>query len=284
MFRKYEKVSRLGQSDTNGILANGTVYVQPKLDGTNGSVWYDDGIIRAASRNRELCLGNDNRGFLAYVSEHKGISDLLEANPSWVLYGEWLVPHTIKEYREEAWNKFYVFDVFDGERYLLPDDFVHVLQECKVDHVPYYAYYIPDLADSISTYLMKDGKKGEGVVIKNYDFINKFGECKFAKKLNESFKVDSALDRDKIHRQSVELKIADTTVTNPLVQKTISKISPEGFHTRHMSQLLETVFYDVVHEELYDALKKYKWPPVDTRQLRHEIFRKVKELALTETE
>ena len=48
--------------ETDGIEL-GKVYVFPKIDGTNGSVWIDDGIIKAGSRNRELTLDNDNAGF-----------------------------------------------------------------------------------------------------------------------------------------------------------------------------------------------------------------------------
>jgi len=57
-FKKYQKIRRIGDDRTKGIL-NGRVSVFPKIDGTNASVWMDDGKLKAGSRNRELTLEND---------------------------------------------------------------------------------------------------------------------------------------------------------------------------------------------------------------------------------
>ena len=62
MFKKYQHIERLGTDETEGIL-DGLVYVFPKIDGTNGSIWWEPtcmskttknhGCIRFGSRNRE---------------------------------------------------------------------------------------------------------------------------------------------------------------------------------------------------------------------------------------
>ena len=61
---KYQHIERIGTDETDGILI-GSVYVFPKLDGTNASVWLNsDGTIGAGSRNRTLSAQSDNAGFV----------------------------------------------------------------------------------------------------------------------------------------------------------------------------------------------------------------------------
>src|SRR5699024_1114953 len=121
-FKKYQKVRRLGTVETEGI-GVGACFVFPKIDGTNASCWIDEGEIKAGSRNRELTLEKDNRGFYKWVLGQYNIKDFLWDNPQLRLYGEWLVPHTLKTYRESAWRDFYVFDVM-----------------CRGEFLPYYDY------------------------------------------------------------------------------------------------------------------------------------------------
>lgn len=48
-FHPYQHVEKLGTAEVDGIL-DGTVYVFPKLDGANASVWLDDGEVKCGSR------------------------------------------------------------------------------------------------------------------------------------------------------------------------------------------------------------------------------------------
>lgn len=63
MFRKYQHIERLNNSLNKSYLI-GDCYVFPKIDGTNSSVWLENGKLKAGSRNRELSLDNDNANFL----------------------------------------------------------------------------------------------------------------------------------------------------------------------------------------------------------------------------
>jgi hypothetical protein len=115
-FRKYDHVVRLGHLDAFG-LCDGLVHVFPKLDGTNSSVWLDgNGEIQAGSRSRVLSEGADNAGFLSWVHEPDNYARIYGALSAFGegthIYGEWLVPHTIKGYREDAWRRFWMFDVW----------------------------------------------------------------------------------------------------------------------------------------------------------------------------
>ena len=69
-FRKYQHIERFGTDEVLGI-DDGLNYIFPKIDGTNSSVWLDEGVITAGSRNRELTLDKDNAGFCAWVSNKK---------------------------------------------------------------------------------------------------------------------------------------------------------------------------------------------------------------------
>jgi hypothetical protein len=69
-FKKYMHLERFGTSEVEGIEI-GTTYVFPKLDGTNASVWFEDGKIKAGSRNRELSFDNDNAGFYKWSQQSK---------------------------------------------------------------------------------------------------------------------------------------------------------------------------------------------------------------------
>jgi hypothetical protein len=63
-FKKYQHVERMGTVETEGIL-NGLVYIFPKIDGANGSIWFDPytNTIKCGSRKSELNTEHTNRGF-----------------------------------------------------------------------------------------------------------------------------------------------------------------------------------------------------------------------------
>jgi ATP-dependent RNA circularization protein (DNA/RNA ligase family) len=63
--------------------------------------------------------------FFAYINSHDGLNAFHTKYRDLRLYGEWLVPHTLKTYNDDAWRKFYVFDVFDRkkERLLSYDEY-----------------------------------------------------------------------------------------------------------------------------------------------------------------
>lgn len=92
-FKKYQHIERFGKPDVYTI-ENGECYVFPKIDGTNSSVWLENGEIKAGSRNRELSLDNDNAGFYNYIINDNSILNYLTKHPTHRLFGEWLVPHS----------------------------------------------------------------------------------------------------------------------------------------------------------------------------------------------
>lgn len=134
-FEKYQHIERFGTDEVDGIEC-GECYVFPKIDGTNSSLWVDDGEIKAGSRNRELSLDKDNAGFLEAIKDDGRVKAFFAEYPTLRLFGEWLVPHTLKTYRSDAWRRFYVFDVMDGEKYLHYNQYKPMLEKHGLEFIP----------------------------------------------------------------------------------------------------------------------------------------------------
>lgn len=300
MFIKYQHLERFGTTEVEQIEL-GECYVFPKIDGTNASIWIENGSIKAGSRNRELTLDNDNAGFYEWVLQQENIKTFLEENPKLRLFGEWLVPHSLKTYREDAWKKFYVFDVcsikeeskitHDGDSRLLYQHYnlyKPLLENYDINFIPplamiergSYELFIDQLAKNV--FLIEDGKgAGEGIVIKNYDFKNRYGRNTFAKIVTSEFKEKHAktMGGSKIMgAEMIEEKIVNEFVTKALCEKVYSKINNEdGWSSKMIPRLLNTVFYDLVKEDSWEFVKKHKNPNINFGTLQHFSFKKTKE-------
>lgn len=290
-FLKYQHVERFGTAEVEGIEV-GTCYVFPKLDGTNASVWWEDGVgLCCGSRNRQLALDNDNAGFMNAMVVDKAIVSFMNNARNLVLYGEWLVPHTLKTYNDDAWRKFYIFDVYDHrlDRLLRYDEYAEALVAAGLNVIAPIAiikngnidYFTECL--SKAHYLVKDGEgAGEGIVIKNYDYQNKYGRQTWAKIIGNEFKAKHHLEMGAplIGCEIVEEKIVSKFVTQAMVDKVVAKIvlTNDGWHSKCIPQLINTVFYDLIKEESWEFVKAFKNPTINYKTLSHYCTAKVKEL------
>ena len=293
-FRKYQHIERFGTDEVQGIEI-GTSFVFPKIDGTNSSVWLESGEVKAGSRNRELTLDNDNQGFYAYIIQNKNILQYLKKHIDHRLYGEWLVPHSLKTYREDAWRKFYIFDVCKD------------IEEEKVEYIPYEIYkpfldefnldYIAPISiiknanyESLlkmldkNGFLIADGKGvGEGIVIKNYDFYNKYKRQTWAKIVTNEFK-------EKHHKEMgaplmetqkmVEEKILDDYCTTDFIEKEFEKLvnEKEGWKSQYIPMLFGKMYHTLVTEEIWNIVKGYKMPVIDFKRLNMLMIHKIKQV------
>lgn len=288
LFREYMHIERYGNDDVQGIEL-GTCHVYPKIDGTNGSIWgiWDEGsliLLGAGSRKRELSKENDNAGFYNWVCQQEHLYKFFSSKICWAwrLYGEWLVPHTIKTYEDSAWRKFYVFDVYHDieHRYLHYDEYKEYLDYYKIDYIPPISIIKNATYDNLlvelnnNNFLIPDGKGiGEGIVIKNYDYINKYKRTIWAKIVTNSFKTFHVTDL-------VEEKIVESLVDKAFVDKTYAKIVNEnsGWNSKYIPMLFGVVYHDLIKEELWDILKKYKSPIINFKILNALVIKKIKEL------
>ena len=299
-FKRYQHLERFGTTEVERIEL-GECYVFPKIDGTNSSVWIENGEIKAGSRNRELSLEKDNAGFYEWVLKQENIKNFLCENPNLRLFGEWLVPHSLKTYRENAWRNFYVFDVaevkskedllHEGDDHLIYKHYNFyqpILEKYGINYIPPisiiqkgdYDYFVKQLEKNV--FLIEDGKgAGEGIVIKNYDFRNKYNRNTFAKIVTSEFKEKHAkeMGASVVKRKDlIEETIADEFITKALCEKVFSKIENQGgWSSKKIPQLLNTVFYDLVKEDSWEFVKKHKNPIINFGTLQHFTFMKVKE-------
>lgn len=288
-FVKYQHIERLGTSEVEGIEI-GICHVFPKIDGTNASVWLEDGVVHSGSRNRELSVESDNAGFHAWAAQDPRILSILTSRPELRLFGEWLVPHSLKTYREDAWRRFYVFDVMAPDGTYLPyEEYAPLLAEHGLDYIPpictirngEYGQFISQLVSNV--FMIQDGKgAGEGIVIKRYDFRNKFGRQTWAKIVTSEFKEKHAKEMGApAHASSalVEQEIAETFVTTALVEKEHAKIVAEsGWSSKTIPRLLNVVFYCLVKEDSWEFVKAHNFPTIDYKRLKHFTFARVKEI------
>ena len=292
MFIKYQHVERYGTDEVDGIEL-GTCHVFPKIDGTNASVWLDvNGQVCAGSRNRELSLAADNAGFLDAIIKDSRVIGYLLKHPEHRIYGEWLVPHSLKTYRDDAWRKFYVFDVCvdsgDGIEYLPYSVYSKLLEEFSIDYIPLLAEVRNGSYDQFigllekNQFLIKDGQgAGEGIVIKNYSYKNKYNRVTWAKIVRSEFR--------EIHSKTmgapivqgekiVEQEIIDRFCTTALIEKEYAKIVNEtgAWSSKMIPRLLNTVFYSLIQEDGWNIVKEFKFPKINYKTLNHLVIEKIK--------
>lgn len=285
MFKKYQHIERIGTDETDGIEI-GMVWVFPKIDGTNSSLWWDKGL-QAGSRNRQLSVDNDNQGFYNWALQQQSFKDFFKVYPTIMLYGEWLVPHTLQTYEDKAWRNFYVFDVLEDESYLSFDAYNDILQSFDINVIPPICKVKNPTTDRLidqiekNIYLIQDGKGiGEGIVIKNYEYKNKYGRVTWAKIVRNEFKAKHWSNEPTEVKEcnEVEQSIVDKYVTSSLVDKEFSKIkSDSGWSSKSIPRLLSTVFYCLIQEETWNFINEHKNPKVDFKRLNNLTIQKIKE-------
>ena len=293
-YKSYQHIEKLGNKEVEGIL-KGKCSIQPKIDGTNGVVWLgDDGIIHAGSRRRDLTLDNDNAGFYNTVIKDDNIRKYLLDNPNHYLYGEWLVPHTIRYYHPESWKHFYVFDIFSYDRGYIPyDEYSKELDKYGISYIPEIISIdnptMEDLTKYLkeTKYLIPEDKMSEGIIIKNYEYRNQYGRCTYAKIVAEEFFNTKSILRMKNHEakdKTSEKDIVTTMLSEPLIRKEFAKIKlayPDARRQELIGRTLNTIFHVFIHEELLDYIEKKK-PLINFYYLKKECDERIKEVLRSE--
>jgi len=277
MFKKYPKIIRLGHEDTDGILS-GECHIQEKIDGANTSIWMEDGEIKMGTRNNQITEGFN--GFCDYVKSHEGVNKLLSEHPEYRLYGEWLVRHTIS-YNETAYKKWYMYDIWiDGEDELdeegevkcnkserMDIGAVHTMADMYEINTPKnFGLFTNPTENQIKLLVGKStiGDKGEGVVIKNMDFINEWGHRTYAKIVTENFKEENAVTFGGNNKHSDvynEMWVVNKFMTLPRVKKVMDKLQPEvekRLDMEHTGRIINTAYHDLITEEIWTIQKKFQ--------------------------
>lgn len=304
-FHKYQHIMKLGTEEVDGIL-DGTVDLFYKIDGTNSQVFLkDDGMLGFGSRNREITPNDDNAGFAKAMLENKelynGLLAILKDHPSYTIYGEWLVPHTLKSYTQDSWKKFYVFDVLNEEthKYLTYKEYSDLLKDCPNIHIiPLMEELQNPTREQIEERLQKTGAflcaagLGEGIVIKNYSFVNKYGRTTWAKILTEDFlstkkeyRSRNKEIKDGTLLNATEAAIINKYLTDEHIAKEYSKICERYgeavMDPRHTFELLNRVFNEFWSDNWEIILNKMHLPTINFKALKAMCDERTKEVVAT---
>lgn len=286
MHFKYPKVHRFGKAETEGFFeTEGPFYIQEKLDGANASVWVEDGEIKIGSRNQEIVAPATFRGLRTWLEttpEGENLSEFVLSHPQYRVFGEWLVKHTIA-YNLDDMNRFYVFDIYEGEESV---DLYGVHQMCKEYDLLSVPIHVWD--DGKHTeYMAKKhlerssdfGPQREGVVVTNPKFVNKFGNKCRVKFVTETFK--ETAKREKVQRSANGSEwIVGHYCTPARVLKCVEKLKTvkelDRLEMKHTGAIISMVYNDILTEEIWEIQKKV--PIVHFRDLSKQCADKTRQI------
>lgn len=265
MFRKFEKIHRLGKDEVDGILDGLEVIIQEKIDGANTSVWLENGELKFASRNQQITSGFN--GFVEYVMGSTTISRLLKDYPNFRLYGEWLVPHTI-QYSPESYKQWYMYDIYNAtdDAYLHPEEVFNYACNYDIKSPAWYGVFTNPTEKQLKEFVGGSvlGPVGEGVVIKNHDFTNIWGDRCYAKLVRQEFLEDNALvfnSNNKHQEFYEETYIVNKWMNKARLDKICNKLQPEineKLDMKHIPRITNTAYYDMITEEAWEIAKLNK--------------------------
>ncbi|AGI11765.1 RNA ligase [Bacillus phage vB_BanS-Tsamsa] len=289
--KKYQDITRLGHKTTIGVLTEGDwIVIQEKLDGANASFRKgENGEILAFSRNTALDEQNNLGGFWQFTQTLD--PDLLL--PHIVYFGEWLNPHKVKypEYQKQ----FFLYDLYDTNTGLYLDfnrvKDAHRMLDLNLIPVLYEGEYKG--FDHLMSFVgqtklggrLGDIETGEGIVVKNVDFVDRHGNQKFVKLVTDKFReVQSQKPaKDPKVEATQEQVFVNSTMTEARVEKMLYKLADEGiigeapFQIEDMGIILRNmgtrIFEDIMKEESDMLPADY-----DENQVRKAIGRNIAQI------
>ncbi|PHA03065.1 hypothetical protein COE51_01600 [Bacillus pseudomycoides] len=282
--KKYTDIVRLGHKTTIGVLNEGDhIVIQEKLDGANASFRRDGEVIRAYSRNHELNEQNNLGGFWQWT-QTLDVTKLVEGG---IYFGEWLNPHKVK-YPEHV-KTFWLYDIYDTEtnRYIGFNLVKKVAEKLGLNLVPvFYEGEYKDFAH-LESFVGKsalggrlgDIETGEGIVVKNVNYKDRFGKQMFVKLVTDAFREvqKQKAPKDPNKEKTDEQLFVDTCLTKARVEKMLYKLIDEGvlhkdFVIEDMGVILKNlnqrIYEDMLKEESDMLPKDY-----EENQIRKAIGR-----------
>lgn len=291
-YRGFTHVIRLDNTkiDVFSYLNDDNIYLFSKLDGTNFCCFADDeGNIHVGSRTRECTLEKDNADSMLWFttsSRTEKLRAFLVKHPDYIVYMEWLngwagrkQAGTIKQYLStEGWI-IAVYDTTIG-KYLPFPQYYEMLKDIydQID-MPIAVLNHPKLED-IESYLeghfnLPETINQEGVVIYNYNYLDKFGNPQICKIVNEEFRANKGKSQKQnisnidIESQIIEMFITDADITKTQ-NKIVIKLEMEKWENSNktIGMLLNFVWNDLIEEEMGSIVKVFKFPTINFRLLR----------------
>lgn len=266
--KKYTDVLRYGKEETFLVFTEGDyITITEKIDCANASFVYDgenEVGVSCYSRNQELTKDNNLQGFYGWVKDNIApIKDKL--NHKYRYFGEWGSKHKV-HYKKEVYGDFHMFSIWDEEKEeYLSDEIVKAeAKKLGLRTVPYFYEGEFISIDHLMSFVGKselsvEQNDGEGIVVKNAGYKNKFGQQIFVKIVTEKFKEVKNMKNPEMASRKERLKVsANSVVTEARVEKILYKLEDEGllekgYGVKDMGSILKTmgnrVFDDIMKEE-----------------------------------
>ena len=304
--KKFTDVTRLGHKTTVGVLNEGDqIVIQEKIDGANASFRRVGNELVGFSRNHQLHEGNTLGGFYQFVQDLD-----ISIGEGLIFFGEWTNPHKVK-YPEHQ-KKFFLFDIYDIEQgKYLPFDIVEKTgTELGLNIVPVFYRGEYQSFEHLQSFVGKtalggklgDIETGEGIVVKNVNYVDRFGNQKYVKLVTDSFREvqKQKPPKDPKIASTAEQVFVNATVTEARIEKFLHKFVDEGiideiYGIEDMGVILKNmnprIKEDILKEEgdnfveiisegnaTFDAegfTAEYEGQEIDEKQLQKAISRKV---------
>ena len=273
---KYTDVIRFGKSCTEGVLQEGDyISITQKLDGANASFVLDETNEVGVSsywHNKPVTKENNLRGYYEWIIKNV-IPIKQELNPRYRYYGEYLVSHKVI-YKPKAYQQFYLFSIWDEVSQLYLSDEI-VKSEAERLHIKTVPYFYEGKYISFEHLMSFVGKSdltltpdtGEGIVVKNIKYINKYGRQLFVKLVSEKF---AEVQKQKLPKNpnvaNGLTEIVKSVLTKARLSKLILKLVDEGlvqenYAIEDMGTILRTLgsrTYDDIMKEESDLFVDYE--------------------------
>lgn len=270
--KKYHSIVRYGHRSTREVLNRGDqIIIQEKVDGANASFAVVDGELKCWSRNRELSMSNTLEGFYVWAKQNIEVDKLLEGV---VYFGEWTAQH--KVVYEGYAKQFFLYDIYNLhlEEYV---SFSMVRDEAKrlgLNLIPVFFEGEFESFEQLMSYVGRtelNGKlgqevSGEGIVVKNVDYRDRFGKQMFVKLVVDKFaevQMQKAPKDPKKKFTPEELKVREC-ITSPRVEKQLFKMIEEGLLDRDygvedMGKILKHVSPLVAEDILKEEMDEFPY-------------------------
>ncbi len=312
-FTKYHKI----EAATKHPLPPGALVVQHKLDGSQAGIEYQSGALLVHTRKTALArismdetgkiatqiLGGGNAGFAGLVSlvesSFVALRDWMQAHGVVHIYGEWLVPHSVK-YPDHMWRKFYVYDLLvehesgEGEAFMNPESFPFPYGDFGFEKVraitlvPYHGQVTHEQVRKTTLELQQElGYAIEGTVVKSYEKdllgeTDRFGKRYVYKDVLPDFAETKGTEGAAHAPPPTEQALAESLPTRTIEKRYLDVVAANGgqFEGKLIPQIMGRVWNDFVTEVLDGGLRDLKYPVVNTRELKRLVDQRSRTFAL----
>lgn len=192
--------------------------------------------------------------------------------------------HTIS-YNELSYRNWYMFDILlDDKEWLELPVVYNIAKKYNILTPELFACIDNPILEQLMPLVGKTvlGEKGEGIVIKNFGFVNKFLNNSYAKIVTEKFKEDNAIcfGGNNRHSESYnEMYICNKFITLGRIQKILNKIqssTDEKLDMKHIPRVMGMTYNDLWCEEAWYIAKNFQ--QINLRKLQQLCYAKTKQI------